>query len=1173
MIGLQVKKGSAGSWVSVELPEDLELTYIYNNPIVLFGEIVTDRTTEIQIPATPGNNRALFFLNALEGVTDMTLLQQKLTAQLIVDGVAIQGYLFIISAEGSYYSAVFGLLDKDKFTPLLKNLNEIYTGNDSVRIRYDAPIANTGLDILAMRTYDVGADRMANYSDRSSYLPSTNIYTLIKTLLTNLGIAFDETGLTNDNKLYAIKLGQINGTRRNVTSQVTIRQVAGGTITITSPMPEYYQAPNSGGQVLLINYNSKYTITVTRWPSPVNPYIVKLIILKQKNTYYGVANKQVTFTEVATQGDMSAHEFELTEGDLLCFAAINNKISGDDEEQIVYFTMADQGVFTIKNTSEKDLIYGDDYYLKDNLPDITLLTLLQTWGALMSKALILKEVNSGGAVTPTISYKDLTVVNKYTKAIDVPEDNEYAKNFQFGNWGQNNYITFADDDDAHTHAINFPSQNKLLEEEAELFAIPLAQGAAGNNTLICIRDADIEGFTSSSGLPVDGHLTGGRRWEWKETADYIARQTAIGLTPITDIILNDIVGGILSALTQLSINVNISFFEFYNLLTYDIVLFKGRRYAVEEAEYNDGVATLSLLAIGDYTPPTPPTPPTPVVPTITIAASATSAVIGTAISFTSTVNPSGGAYQWYRDGGAIAGATGATYVDIQDIAGSYSYYCEYTTAGGAVRSSALRVNWTNPAAPTISIAASSTTPWINNSITLTATVNPSGGAYQWYKDALPIAGATSSTYTDISETPAAHTYFCDYTTGAGTTRSNIVTVTWQLITITISADYTILPIGAQVTLTSAVGATGGAYQWYRDGAAIAGATVSSYQVAVTGNVNDVLRVYSCRYTLGGNTYTSNSLTVEWLRLALSIIATTNALNSGDSVILTATPNISGGAYSWYRDGAYAGSGATLTDSQPDGTYTYTCTYTYQGVMATSNSLEITWGGAMPTTPTVSISASSTTPTTGQTVTLTASGNPSGGNYQWYGNGAAIAGATGATYTHSESSPTTIVYTCDYTLSGVTATSNSISVGWSAPTGPTAYLFQSISVINNYNERLTAGSVATAGGVTLSLTATGAPHTTNVLTGSSAPFSYNSATSYTVTLRVDLTADTITPQIATYLFSRLSVMGVSSGTSYGNYALSITGGGVGSSYIAFTATVGATGASESVSFQISGTIET
>ena len=131
------------------------------------------------------------------------------------------------------------------------------------------------------------------------------------------------------------------------------------------------------------------------------------------------------------------------------------------------------------------------------------------------------------------------------------------------------------------------------------------------------------------------------------------------------------------------------------------------------------------------------------------------------------------------------------------------------------------------------------------------TNDPTSFAYQWNRDGAAIAGATSSSYT-VTDTDAARQITCTVTaSNAGGASS----ATSAPVTPTNAAPENTAPL--EISGTAAVGQTLGcsqgswtndptsfAYQWNLDGAAIAGATFSSYTVTDT----DAARQITCTVT-------------------------------------------------------------------------------------------------------------------------------------------------------------------------------------------------------------------------------------------------------------------------------------------------------------------------------------
>lgn len=121
---------------------------------------------------------------------------------------------------------------------------------------------------------------------------------------------------------------------------------------------------------------------------------------------------------------------------------------------------------------------------------------------------------------------------------------------------------------------------------------------------------------------------------------------------------------------------------------------------------------------------------------------------------------------------------------------------------------------------------------------------------------------------------------------------------------------------------------------------------------------------------------------------------------GDTVTVTAVPDIGGGTYLW-------STGATThaITVTPSVTTTYTVTYTVAGCAAGTETATVTVG----TTPTITVTVSDTILCSGETSDIDITASAPGGNYQW------SPGSGGSSETVSPTTTTT--YTLQYTLDG------------------------------------------------------------------------------------------------------------------------------------------------------------
>ena len=196
-----------------------------------------------------------------------------------------------------------------------------------------------------------------------------------------------------------------------------------------------------------------------------------------------------------------------------------------------------------------------------------------------------------------------------------------------------------------------------------------------------------------------------------------------------------------------------------------------------------------------------------------ITSGATTVCAGVSVSLTAST---GSTYQWYNNGTVLAGATNNNYATT--AAGSY------TVKVGACTSNATTIT-VNPL-PTATITAGGSLAFcLGNNVSLNGNTG-TGLAYQWRKATSNIAGATSASY--LANTTGSYTVKVTNTTTGCAKTSTAVTVTANAV----PATPTITRNGLVFTSNTATG-----NQWYKNGAAISGATASTYTATTVGCYN------------------------------------------------------------------------------------------------------------------------------------------------------------------------------------------------------------------------------------------------------------------------------------------------------------------------------------------------
>ena len=389
-------------------------------------------------------------------------------------------------------------------------------------------------------------------------------------------------------------------------------------------------------------------------------------------------------------------------------------------------------------------------------------------------------------------------------------------------------------------------------------------------------------------------------------------------------------------------------------------------------------------------------------------------------------------YQWLRDGVAIGGATNSTYtLGDADVGATITVAASYTDGQGTSESvtsagvgPVANVNDAPVGVPTITGTVTEDQTLSADTSGITDADGLGVFSYQWLRDGVVIAGATSSTYTlGDADVGAIITVTASYTDGQGSAESvtsagttavtNVNDAPTGLVTISgvATEDQTLT---ASNTLADADGLGVISYQWLRDGVAIGGATNSTYTLG-DADVGATITV-AASYTDGQGT--SESVTSAGVGPMANVndapvgvptiigTVTEDQTLSADTSGITDADGLGVFSYQWLRDGVMiagaTSSTYTLGDADVGAIITVTASYTDgQGSAESVTSAGTTAVTNVNDAPTglVTISGVAT-----EDQILTASNTLADADglgvisYQWLRDGVAIGGATNSTYT-------------------------------------------------------------------------------------------------------------------------------------------------------------------------------
>ena len=440
-------------------------------------------------------------------------------------------------------------------------------------------------------------------------------------------------------------------------------------------------------------------------------------------------------------------------------------------------------------------------------------------------------------------------------------------------------------------------------------------------------------------------------------------------------------------------------------------------------------------------------------PTITTQPQNQTVTLGSAATF--GVQATGTAplsYQWSKNGTLISGATSASYTTPATVStdNGSTFTVRVSNVAGSQTSNAATLTVNTP--PTITTQPQSQT--VTVGATATFSVVATGTAplgYQWSKNGTLISGATSASYTTPATVSGDNgaTFSVQVSNSVGSQTSNAAT-----LTVSASSPSTIT-IG-DTNLESDVDGDNANLVLAQEAALSQSATIVSLSFYVTqASGSLILGLYDAT---GSGGHPGKLLAVTGSFAPVSGWNTANVVTpaslAAGNYWLAYLP--SSGDLSFVKQngsGSCVYQGQTFSNGMPAAfaTSTTNCSPTTWSFYAT---LTTSGGGGSPVAPTITTQPQNQSVTAGATATFTvvASGTAPL-SYQWSKNGAAIAGATGASYT----TPATVsgdngsTFSVQVSNSAGSQTSNAATLTVNSP--PTI-------TTQPHNQTVTLGSTAT-----------------------------------------------------------------------------------------------------------------
>jgi len=561
----------------LDVLEDTSVQIVSKNQIYGIDEVELQRTTELRIPATPHNEELLRLANDYHGRRDM--LRGAIPSQMILGIVTYDGVLYINSYdfEKECYNGVFvygqmtglqaikrlGKLSDwdwsdvddyiDSNSPTLAapyaKANAIRWG----RVLYAATEINGSisltklLDLINTKTtvriiYPSGLDGVRIIKGKMQSIDTTTFDNSV--LNEDAGSQPSETPPTNPyNKIdfdsdYFTRVLNSNFGLITVFGGVTSQRywtIAGlkARFAMSVQLPEEF---GEGWFMMRNGYGGSAAFYGGYWFEDGDPAVNPIIIHGEP-----LRNKIV----------------QLNDGDEFYFVNVNDYVNGAERQGWMFSPNTYPHNFNLRIMSDSR------YYLRDNMPDVTLMDLIKTVAAITGTAISLNKLQTVVRFTPLDGEWEYKTLDR----IIARKTLECA----FKDYAQSNVIKFADDaDNEKPIRAAYNIQNTNLQAEKDLYVIPFAAGVE--------REAG-----SSLAVGMDGEKD--VIADTIDNVNYLQRMT---------VKKNSVIEAICERANKLQVTCRMSALEYYGIKPQTLFKTLGLRWTWTDLQWQKETATMTL---------------------------------------------------------------------------------------------------------------------------------------------------------------------------------------------------------------------------------------------------------------------------------------------------------------------------------------------------------------------------------------------------------------------------------------------------------------------------------------------------------------------------------------------------------------------------------------------------
>lgn len=563
----------------LQLSDGTNLELTDKSIIFSFDDLMCQRTSNIELPATPKNLKALDLSNDLH--TNGGTCRRRLNATIVEGIVSIRGYVYVSSYNHSKktFSVCFvggeltRLIDIKAAGSIRNYLDDMTNTAKLVHITDAFPANFSNLPVYAC---------VKRYSGNPN--PSIDYDALINQACLTFGVSYP--ALHGANKLARLECGKINGipeysgrlveTRVQMQSPVlnasgfADRGVNPVGIAAVETLLKFHLAGMPDTTYNLYCYQALTPIEIridSGLDSSSSGHRGHTIQFIKGEPYTPYSTGSYFGQVVNGYNDVITGEwYQFATGDIFALVDADNVLTGGGQGYDTDAFIFDCNITIRSSVSGEDLVIGDMIRLRDNLPDVTLIDLMKYMAALEGKILYYTEANG-------FSFEDIhqSETRELDNIISMTEQRR-----TIGDMAQSNIVELNHDgvSESYQSSISYEIDNDNIDERKVLITLPYSEGDGREGKTVTVTTDNWSIYNASEDSTTRGEYC-------------------------TKVVLekNSSLENVFSAATELIVEAPMTLLEYTALHPLVRILCRNAAWMWIEKRWKEGICTLKLVKI------------------------------------------------------------------------------------------------------------------------------------------------------------------------------------------------------------------------------------------------------------------------------------------------------------------------------------------------------------------------------------------------------------------------------------------------------------------------------------------------------------------------------------------------------------------------------------------------